>query len=66
MNLVANAGQPYKGGCLCWVDTVFLALVPRSVQKSCNCPIEIKGVSLLCHASVLHILFLGKVTILVL
>ena len=20
VNLVANAGQPYKGGCLCWVE----------------------------------------------
>ena len=23
VNLVANADQPLKGGCLCWVDAVF-------------------------------------------
>ena len=27
VNLVAYACQPYKGGCLCWVDTVFPILV---------------------------------------
>ena len=27
VNLVANVGQPFKGGCFCWVETVFPILL---------------------------------------
>ena len=39
VNLVANAGQPYKGGCLFWVDTVFPILL------ALKCPVVSRRVA---------------------
>ena len=39
MNLVANAGQPHKGVCLCWVDTVF------PILSALKCPVVSRRVA---------------------
>ena len=39
MNLVANADQPHKGVCLCWVDTVF------PILSALKCPVVFRRVA---------------------
>ena len=39
MNLVADADQPFKGGCLCWVDAVFPFLL------ALKCPVVSRRVA---------------------
>ena len=68
VNLVANAGQPHKGVSLVWVDTDF------PILSALRCPVVSRRVATaqlkssaargLFYVSVLHMVFLGVVTIL--
>ena len=68
VNLVANAGQPHKGVSLVRVDTDF------PILSALRCPVVSRRVATarmkssaargLFYASVLHMVFLGVVTIL--
>ena len=70
MYRVANAGQPHKGVCLGWVDTVFPILsalkCPVVSRRVATAQLKSRAARGLCYVSVLHMLFLGRVTILVL
>ena len=70
MNLVANAGQPHKGVCLGWVDTDFPILSALKClvvsRRVATAQLKSRAARGLCYVSVLHLLLLGRVTILVL
>ena len=70
MYRVANAGQPHKGVCLGRVDTVFPILsalkCPVVSRRVATAQLKSRAARGLCYVSVLHMLFLGRVTILVL